>query len=250
MDSSNEPLQEPLPTNGTVTAAPTATGSGNGAESLCGSIPRSAWAAALASFAQSMQDGRPGRVPLPEDIELVIRDVASNGDISAYPWEDLRVALARKLELVLVEFWEDVKDVQLKADVTFTNAYIRPLTSSLMKPVRDGAPFTVQRLCELLSEPHKQYRSTRKYLYAVQRMLLIQLTEEEVVEASNGFIAGAHLAAAAVPPAAPNDPRLVEAMEVVGQKRKLPPELQNGTVEIEPAGAAPANRGQPHAATP
>ena len=148
-----------------------------------------------------------------------------------------------------MEFWEDAQDVQLAADATFTDTYIRPLTDSLMKPVRDGAPFTVQRMCELLSEPRKQYKSTRKYVYALQRMVLVHLTEEEIVEASNGFIASALLAAAAVPPASSSDPRILGEKEVVGQKRMLPEELSNGIVEVEPSDEAPVTRGQPQGAT-
>jgi serine/threonine-protein phosphatase 4 regulatory subunit 2 len=227
MEAASEPLQETLPGNGT--AACTAAGSASIAE-LCSS--RSARTAALASFANSAQEGQPGPVGLSDELELVVKDVALTGDLSAYPWEDLRVLLVRKMDMVLREFWEDVKDVQVKTDVTFVDAYIHPLSQSLMKPLRDGAPFTVQRLCELLVEPRKQYKSTRKFLYAVQRMVTVYLTEDEIIEASNSVFTGEIFSAAAMRPPVPAN-TTSQVREVVGQKRKLPEELCNGIVEAE-----------------
>jgi serine/threonine-protein phosphatase 4 regulatory subunit 2 len=230
METASESLQETLPANGAGVAACTATGSSSLAEL---SASRSARTAVLASFAKSAQEGQPGPAGIPDELELVVRDIAVTGDLSAYPWEDLRVLLVRKMELVLAEFWEDVKDVQVKADATFVDACVHPLSQSLMKPLRDGAPFTVQRFCELLAEPRKQYKSTRKYLYALQRMLCVYLTEDEIVEASNCVFVGSRFSAAALrPPVATT--MGTQVTEVVGQKRKLPEELANGTVETEP----------------
>lgn len=32
------------------------------------------------------------------------------------------------------------------------------------------APFTIQRLCELLAEPKKQYKSLKKFIFAVEKV--------------------------------------------------------------------------------
>ncbi|KAJ2917201.1 hypothetical protein MD484_g3177, partial [Candolleomyces efflorescens] len=40
----------------------------------------------------------------------------------------------------------------------------------------DGPPFTIQRLCELLLEPQKQYKSVGKYLRAVEKSILVTST--------------------------------------------------------------------------
>lgn len=42
-----------------------------------------------------------------------------------------------------------------------------------MLTFRRGPPFTVQRLCELLLEPKRQYRSVGKYLRAVEKSILV-----------------------------------------------------------------------------
>jgi len=231
-------MEEPSPAiDGGGTTASAAPTNSNGVELGGGSTPRSVRLAALAAFAKAVQEGQPGPAILPGELESIVHEVALSGDLPGYPWEDLRVLIAQKMDLVLRSFFDEVQDVQVKADANFADAFIRPLTQSLMKPLRDGAPFTVQRLCELLVEPRKQYKSTRKYLYALQRLITVQLSEDEVREAANAFIVGANLSAANVPPptgaSLPGVGAPVVATEAVGQKRKLPEELQNGTVEIE-----------------
>ncbi|KAI9007970.1 PPP4R2-domain-containing protein [Phycomyces nitens] len=45
-----------------------------------------------------------------------------------------------------------------------------------------GAPFTIQRLCELLLEPRKHYKMFIKYLRAIEKVLLVTSTWEEFAE--------------------------------------------------------------------
>lgn len=116
-----------------------------------------------------------------EELDGIIREVAETGITNGYPWDALRQLLARKVEVVLGDFWRDVPDVQLQEGESFEGIVIEPLRLSLLEPRREGAPFTVQRLCELLVEPRLVYKSTRKFLYAVQRAILVSSTEEAVV---------------------------------------------------------------------
>eukprot|EP00438_Fugacium_kawagutii_P018350 Skav224071 [mRNA] locus=scaffold432:57103:59019:+ [translate_table: standard] len=67
---------------------------------------------------------------------------------------------AAKLEKVLADFWREVPDLKLPAGETFVAA-VEPLTRSLLEPRREGAPWTTQRLCELLAKPRSGYKSTR-----------------------------------------------------------------------------------------
>lgn len=148
----------------------------NGGE---GTAPRSAqsglleFAAAAKVGALSSPDAQ-----LTNELEEIIRDVAKTGVTTSYPWDALRQLLVRKVELVLVEFWRNVPDLQLQEGESFEATAVEPLRQSLLEPQREGAPFTVQRLCELLMEPRGIYKSTRKYLYAVQRAILVTSTEE------------------------------------------------------------------------
>lgn len=152
------------------------------------------------------------RVPLTGELEAIIRDVARTGATTAYPWGSLRLLLARKLELVLADFWREVPDLQLSDGESFERAAVEPLTQSLLEPRREAPPFTTQRLCELLAEPRVTYKSTRRYLYALQRSVVITLPESEVAKATTVAVSATALAppaiaaAAAPSPAAPAAP--------------------------------------------
>mmetsp|Transcript_39260 Transcript_39260/g.117337 ORF Transcript_39260/g.117337 Transcript_39260/m.117337 type:complete len:246 (+) Transcript_39260:86-823(+) len=177
-----------------------------------------------------------------EELEGIIRDVAQTGSVNGYPWDSLRWLLARKVEHVLGEFWRDVPDVSVQEGESFERTVVEPLTRSLLEPRREGAPFTAQRLCELLTEPRLLYKSTRKYLYALQRAVLVTMTEEALLQMPLGSTAP--VAALAVPdvdatpagqaaPAGAADAPAGDAAAAgtsAGRKRKLPQELANGVV--------------------
>eukprot|EP00442_Polarella_glacialis_P005100 CAMPEP_0115110236 /NCGR_PEP_ID=MMETSP0227-20121206/39255_1 /TAXON_ID=89957 /ORGANISM="Polarella glacialis, Strain CCMP 1383" /LENGTH=296 /DNA_ID=CAMNT_0002509235 /DNA_START=47 /DNA_END=937 /DNA_ORIENTATION=- len=157
--------------------------------------------AALLKFAAA--SNKAGALPdesITDELEGIIRDVAQTGAATVYPWDALRLLLASKVEHVLSDFWKDAPDVQLREGESFQHIAVEPLTRSLLEPRREGAPWTTQRLCELLAEPRSSYKSTRKYVYALQRAVLITTTEEAVapLPASCGEIVHAHRGAAAV----------------------------------------------------
>ncbi|CAE7491492.1 PPP4R2r [Symbiodinium natans] len=174
------------------------------------------------------------------------------------------------MEKVLSEFWRDVPDLTLREGENFQQSAVEPLTQSLLEPRREGAPWTTQRLCELLAQPRASYKSTRKFMYALQRAILITTTEEALapravpvlqlsgpggllLDAAEGratetTTAAAISAAATLPPdsegvATLQGDTLTEAPKEDGtesqapastptaRKRKLPEELANGAVE-------------------
>merc|ERR1712136_612549 len=110
------------------------------------------------------------------------------------------------------EFWHDAPDCPLAEGESFDNV-IEPLKRSILEPQREGPPFTVQRICELLVDPRHTYKSTRRYIYALQRVVLIRMTEEVFTHR-------------------PQEPVLGNDGASAGRKRKLPPEAANGVVGV------------------
>merc|ERR1712060_208905 len=104
---------------------------------------------------------------------------------------------------------------QVQDGESFEHSTIKPLMASILEPHREGPPFTVQRLCELLAEPRRIYKSTKRYLYAIQRALVVTITEEAL---------------------ASRVPLTLESTAIggaqAGLKRKLPDELANGIVPM------------------
>eukprot|EP00928_Gymnodinium_smaydae_P033264 TRINITY_DN23870_c0_g2_i1.p1 TRINITY_DN23870_c0_g2~~TRINITY_DN23870_c0_g2_i1.p1 ORF type:complete len:221 (-),score=64.63 TRINITY_DN23870_c0_g2_i1:38-700(-) len=174
-----------------------------------------------------------GNAVISQDLDALISEVATTGVAAGYPWEALRLLLARKLSVVLAEFWKDAPDVEVKSGESFERVAVEPLTASLLEPRREGAPFTVQRLCELLSEPRSIYKSTRRFLYALQRAVLVTSTEARAA-ASAMALSPLSLAGEAAAAAAPAPAVSPEAEEGIGggggKKRKLSPGRADGVV--------------------
>lgn len=214
-------------------AAQAAASSGSAAGAENGAVPNGG---AIA------EAGAPPHCPaVTEELEAIIRDVAQSGSVNGYAWDSLRWLLARKVEHVLGEFWRDSPDVAVQEGESFERTAVEPLTRSLLEPRREGAPFTAQRLCELLAEPRLLYKSTRKYLYALQRAVLVTMTEEALAQVPLASALPAEGLGVPVPPAdaaaaghaAPAaDAAAGEAVAgaTAGRKRKLNPELANGVV--------------------
>lgn len=148
-----------------------------------GDAPRSAHAMLLEfAMAAKRADGLRGQEAIiTEELDGIIHEIAHSGVANGYPWDALRWLLVRKLERVLIDFKQDRDDLPLREGETFEVAAVEPLMRSLLEPRREGAPWTLQRLCELLSEPRRIYTSTRKYVYALQRAVLVTSTEEALV---------------------------------------------------------------------
>mmetsp|Transcript_147163 Transcript_147163/g.256885 ORF Transcript_147163/g.256885 Transcript_147163/m.256885 type:complete len:213 (+) Transcript_147163:46-684(+) len=197
-------------------------------QSAQAAVPQQSAQSVLLEFASAAKSGVPGSIPIPEELEGVIRDVAHSGAAGNYPWEALRLLLARKMELVLHDFWNDSQDVGVTEGQTFSGVVVEPLTKSLLEPSRDCPPFTLQRICELLVEPRRMYKSTRKFFYALERTLSVTMSEEEVTETYWGCTgATANETADAASASA-------ELAAAASRKRKLPPELANGVVSEHP----------------
>merc|ERR1719356_222533 len=136
------------------------------------------------------------------------------------------------VEVVLADFFRDSPDVEVAEGESFEHAIVEPLTRSLLEPRREGAPFTVQRMCELLAEPRQVYKSTRRYLYALQRSVLITATEEVLAQQQQRWqppsLVGVAVPASLGLPQPPSPPLSGgDASNRTGKKRKLSPELSN-----------------------
>merc|ERR1719272_1022049 len=98
----------------------------NGGEGGAGGLPAHASAttgsglhhAGLVEFAAAIKaglvDGSTGKTAISEEAEGAIREVAETGAADIYPWDDFRLLLARKIEIVLGEFWRDSQDVEVQ----------------------------------------------------------------------------------------------------------------------------------------
>jgi len=109
------------------------------------------------------------------ELEQVLEQMRFTG-VPIYEWDDIKGLLSYYLIRRTAEFHERFKDTEALNDSrgnSFEDQRER-LLQSLM--AFDGAPFTLQRLCELLLHPTENYKSTKKLLYGLEKLLSVSTT--------------------------------------------------------------------------
>ncbi|EGZ30143.1 hypothetical protein PHYSODRAFT_553281 [Phytophthora sojae] len=101
-------------------------------------------------------------------LEKVLLEMRQTG-VPCYAWAHLKVLLLAKLQLALDEM--DAKDAASKS----RRASVTQLLQTFESP-----PFTLQRLTEIILEPHKSYRSLPKLLNALEKLLAVSSTIQVV----------------------------------------------------------------------
>ena len=101
--------------------------------------------------------------------ERVLNEVSSTGQ-SNVEWAQLKQIIAAKLKEVCNEYYGKVQDLGEPYD-----SILQRLLALLDE--FPNAPFTVQRLCELLLDPRRVYaNSTRKCMNAIEKLLTVSST--------------------------------------------------------------------------
>uniref|UniRef100_A0A914C3A2 Serine/threonine-protein phosphatase 4 regulatory subunit 2 n=1 Tax=Acrobeloides nanus TaxID=290746 RepID=A0A914C3A2_9BILA len=108
-----------------------------------------------------------------------------------FTWEIIRPFFLWKLQTVmndmhLIEAEELTDDLQKEALIS--NEKITESKNFIMSKAKefDGIPFTIQRLCELLITPRKHYKSTEKFLRALEKNINVVTTITENGERVTG----------------------------------------------------------------
>jgi len=108
-------------------------------------------------------------------LEDYLKSVSKTGD-TCYNWADVKPVLIYKLERVLDDFLEMVQE---NGDVSCPTEEEFSATKEKLSGLLSGfyrAPFTVQRLLELLLEPNKHYRKFDKYARGLEKILSVVTT--------------------------------------------------------------------------
>ncbi|GIX70900.1 hypothetical protein CEXT_614251 [Caerostris extrusa] len=112
-------------------------------------------------------------------LEDYLKRIAKNGEI-VFPWSKLKPLLKKKLEVVLDEFYETCP-VETSVPVpNFETFNFDSLKKTILQAVDSftSAPFTIQRLCELVTDPTKHYNRTDKYMRGIEKNVLVVSTIE------------------------------------------------------------------------
>jgi len=119
---------------------------------------------------------------LVDELEEILDDVAKTGQY-IYPWHFMKPLYACKLDQVTSEFLS--ASPPLNNDGTKDEEEIKNLEDFRDKLLQTFdkfvlAPFTIQRVSEMLTEPRKHYKSTAKFFRGLEKNILVVSTIDPV----------------------------------------------------------------------
>ncbi|VDK60253.1 unnamed protein product [Anisakis simplex] len=107
-----------------------------------------------------------------------------------FKWDIIRAAFLWKLDLTMSEMLcvEAESLAEGTKDTMITDEELRTQRDFIMRKAEqfDGTPFTIQRLCELLTTPSRHYKRTDKYLRALEKNINVVTTITENGERVTG----------------------------------------------------------------
>nr|SVE73777.1 EOG090X0BWU [Daphnia atkinsoni] len=114
---------------------------------------------------------------IPKPLEEYINHLAKTGE-TLFPWLKIRGVLRHKLELVIANFKEVCPTENLPPCPNVEPFKFEIVRDKILQQFDSFtcAPFTIQRLCELLCAPRKHYKRTDKFMRGIEKNLLVVTT--------------------------------------------------------------------------
>ncbi|XP_049875113.1 serine/threonine-protein phosphatase 4 regulatory subunit 2 [Pectinophora gossypiella] len=128
---------------------------------------------------------------IPQELNDYLAYVARTGD-PVYQWSLVKSLFKEKLLNVITDFYETTPSIEIPPYPNVDPFNYDAMKNSLLERLDSfsSAPFTVQRICELLTYPRKQYNRVDKFMRAVEKNILVVSTREpgtqRHVEPENG----------------------------------------------------------------
>ncbi|XP_061403053.1 serine/threonine-protein phosphatase 4 regulatory subunit 2 [Musca vetustissima] len=128
---------------------------------------------------------------IPKELDEYLGYVAKTGD-TVFKWTSLKYLFREKLLNVIKNFHDSTPRIDEIPQYPNVDPFnYESMKSSLLERLErfNAAPFTIQRLCELLIDPRKQYSRIDKYMRALEKNILVVSTVEpgrKRTESENG----------------------------------------------------------------
>lgn len=110
-------------------------------------------------------------------MEAYLISVAQTGH-THFPWQKIKPLLKLKLDAVIKDFHASHPTDDLPHVPNVDPFSFRDCRDKVFGQLDgfSGIPFTVQRLCELLTQPKKHYKRTDKFMRAIEKNMLVVST--------------------------------------------------------------------------
>lgn len=116
---------------------------------------------------------------IPRELEDYLCFVAKTGD-PVYQWSAVKSLFREKLINVITEFYESCPTIEIPPCPNVEMFNYDSMKNFILEKLDTfaAAPFTVQRICELLTTPRKEYNRIDKYMRALEKNILVVSTTE------------------------------------------------------------------------
>ncbi|EGR29274.1 serine threonine-protein phosphatase 4 regulatory subunit 2, putative [Ichthyophthirius multifiliis] len=114
---------------------------------------------------------------LRNELEKVLIEISKTGEYQPFNWKHLRSHIIIVARDVLAQMNQQFPDMKQNLGESFEDeleVILQFISGFDSKP-----PFTLQRICELLLNPKQQYKSSKKILFALEK--LVNVTPEEAL---------------------------------------------------------------------
>ncbi|GBP48712.1 hypothetical protein EVAR_88173_1 [Eumeta japonica] len=120
---------------------------------------------------------------IPRELEEYLAYVARTGD-PVYQWSLVKYLFKEKLLNVITDFYETSPGLDIPHYPNVDPFNYDTMKNSLLERLDSfsSAPFTVQRICELLTAPRKQYNRIDKFMRAIEKNVLVVSTREPGIQ--------------------------------------------------------------------
>ncbi|KAI8771584.1 serine/threonine-protein phosphatase 4 regulatory subunit 2 [Biomphalaria glabrata] len=114
---------------------------------------------------------------IPHILEQYLNGVAKNGE-TLFHWPLLKPLIVSKMEQVIAELRKGLSAENIPTRPNVENVQFDVMHKRIMDSIHkfNGAPFTIQRLCELLIDPKQHYKRSDKFLRGLERNVLVVST--------------------------------------------------------------------------
>ncbi|XP_028156453.1 serine/threonine-protein phosphatase 4 regulatory subunit 2 [Ostrinia furnacalis] len=120
---------------------------------------------------------------IPQELNDYLAYVARTGD-PVYQWALVKALFKEKLLNVITDFYETTPGIDIPPYPNVDPFNYDTMKNSLLERLDSftSAPFTVQRICELLTCPRKQYHRVDKFMRAIEKNILVVSTREPGIQ--------------------------------------------------------------------
>uniref|UniRef100_F6XG24 Uncharacterized protein n=3 Tax=Ciona intestinalis TaxID=7719 RepID=F6XG24_CIOIN len=126
------------------------------------------------AYVQAVENFDEENATLTEDLEKYLNHVAKTGHILG-TWKKVQKVFLLKMKQTMNEFFEKNPYKAGKINPNCENDDYHEMKDRLITLIDDfdSPPFTFQRLCELITNPKKNYSKCEKFMRAVEKNLMV-----------------------------------------------------------------------------